>query len=115
MEICFRAHGVQLTEKERSFAIRKVESALACFEQQINKVCFYLADTNGPRNSGDDKACRIVVQVHKQKPLVITGREASVGRVIDGVTDRLHCLVRRRLARMRSVVKPRSRQLPLSP
>jgi hypothetical protein len=54
------------------------------------------------------------VQVHKQKPLVIAGRESSVGRVIDGVTDRLHCLVRRRLARMRSVVKPRSRQLPLS-
>ncbi|MDZ4850584.1 MAG: HPF/RaiA family ribosome-associated protein [Pirellulaceae bacterium] len=89
MQLCIHAHGIDLTERIKRQVYEKLDLALDRLEQQITSISIYLVDTNGPLLGRIDKACRIVVQIENQEPLIVEDCDESVDVVIERTTDRL--------------------------
>ena len=89
MQLCIQTHGIELTEKTKRQAYEKLEVALDRLEDVVVSVSVYLIDTNGPLLGGVDKACRIIVHIRTQVPLVLEAIDENVDVVLDRITDRL--------------------------
>lgn len=102
MQLSIHSHGIVLSNAFRQFVRRKAEVATEKISDRVRRIQFYLVDSNGPNRSGADKSCRVVIQFHKQKPLVLEDCDANLGVVIARITDRLEVAVGRRVERMHS-------------
>jgi hypothetical protein len=89
MQLCIHTHGINLTEKVKRQTYEKLDLALDRLEDVIVSISVYLVDTNGPFLGGIDKACRIIVQIRNQDPLIIEAIDENVDVVLDRITDRL--------------------------
>ena len=105
--------GVVLTEEFRKFASEKLDVALERLAGKVEKIELHLTDMNGPNRNGPDKSCRVVVQIHNQRSLVLEDQDSSVGMVIDRITDRLGVAAQRRADR-RADRRRNKRGTPLS-
>ena len=101
MHFLIHTHGVALTESMRRQTHEMLELALDRLEDRIRNVKVYLRDTNGPDLDGIDKACRIIVQIRDQEPLIVEDCDEKVDRVIDLATDRLGVVASQRLDALR--------------
>ena len=107
MQLCIHTQGVEVDENFRTMAKQKLDLALDLLEDRVKKISIYIIDTNGPERGGEDKFCRVVVNIHKQDSLVLEDRDASVGVVVDRITDRLGVAACRRAEKLRDKrVKP---------
>jgi len=102
MRLCIHTQGVVLPEALRRFASEKLNVALERLSGSVQEIQLHLIDTNGPNRNGPDKSCRVIVQIHKQKPLVLEDNDSNLGLVIDRITDRLSVAVHRRVDRLRN-------------
>jgi len=102
MRLCIHTEGVVLTEALRRFACAKLDFALERLLGSVQKIQLHLTDMNGPNRNGPDKSCRVVVQIHNQKALVLEDHDSNLGLVIDRITDRLEAAVSRRVDRLRN-------------
>ena len=73
---------------------------LGRFGDQVRRVSIYLADVNGPRG-GEDKLCRIVVEVLGHGRVVVEDADHDLTVAIDRAADRVGQAVRRKLDRTR--------------
>ena len=102
MRLCIHTKGVVLTEELRQFASEKLDVALERLAGKIQKIELHLTDMNGPNRNGPDKSCRIVVQIHNQRSLVLEDQDSNLGTVIDRITDRLGLAAHRRADRSKN-------------
>jgi len=114
MRLCIHTHGVLLTDALRRFASEKLHIALERLQGRVQKIQLHLIDTNGPNRNGRDKSCRVVVQIHHQKSLVLEDHDSNLGIVIDRITDRLGVAVHRRADRLRIKRAKSWRDSPMS-
>ncbi|MDZ4850583.1 MAG: HPF/RaiA family ribosome-associated protein [Pirellulaceae bacterium] len=114
MRLCIHTQGVVLPEALRRFASEKLNVALDRLSGSVQEIQLHLNDTNGPNRSGPDKSCRVIVQIHKQKPLVLEDHDSNLGLVIDRITDRLGAAVSRRVDRLRNKQRFSMGDTPLS-
>jgi hypothetical protein len=89
LELFIYANGVDLTDKIKRQTHEKLDLALDRLADDVERICVYLVDTNGPLLGGIDKACRVVVQVRSQEAIVIEDIDETVDVVIERITDRL--------------------------
>jgi len=114
MRLSVHTKGVVLSEELRQFASEKLAVALERLLGSVQKIQLHLTDTNGPNRNGPDKSCRVVVQIHNQKSLVLEDRDSNLGLVIDRITDRLGAAVSRRVDRLRNKQRFSMGDTPLS-
>jgi len=114
MRLSIHTKGVVLTEELRRFASEKLDVALERLLGSVQKIQLHLTDTNGPNRDGPDKSCRVVVQIHNQKSLVLEDQDSNLGLVIDRITDRLEAAVSRRVDRLRNKQRFSMEDIPLS-
>jgi len=114
MRLSIHTKGVVLTEELRRFAIEKLNVALERLLGSVQKIQLRLTDTNGPNRNGPDKSCRVVVQIHNQKSLVLEDHDSNLGLAIDRITDRLGAAVSRRVDRLRNNQRFSMGDIPLS-
>jgi len=114
MRLSIHTKGVVLTEELRRFASEKLAVALERLLGSVQKIQLHLTDTNGPNRNGPDKSCRVIVQIHNQKSLVLEDRDSNLGLVIDRITDRLGAAVSRRVDRLRNKQRFSMGDTPLS-
>lgn len=96
MQITICAHGIIVTDEMRRATRQRLELALDRLEGRIENICVQMLDTNGPFLGGDDKACRVLVQIHQQDSLILEDIGATVEEVIDRMTERLGVLASQR-------------------
>jgi len=101
MRLCIHTQGVVLPEALRRFASEKLNVALERLSGSVQEIQLHLIDTNGPNRNGPDKSCRVIVQIHKQKPLVLEDNDSNLGLVIDRITDRLGVVASQRIDALR--------------
>ena len=80
---------------------RRLGFALGQFGDRIGRVTFHLTDANGPRG-GEDKRCRVVVDVLGHDQVVVEDTDCDVQVAIDRMADRVGQAVRRKLDRART-------------
>jgi len=114
MRLSIHTKGVVLTEELRRFASEKLDVALERLLGSVQNIQLHLTDTNGPNRNGPDKSCRVVVQIHNQKSLVLEDQDSNLGLVIDRITDRLEAAVSRRVDRLRNKQRFSMEDIPLS-
>ena len=102
MQLSIHTRGVVLTDALRRFASEKMDLAVERIAGNVRKIQLHLIDSNGPNRSGPDKSCRVIVQIDKQRSLVLEDRDSNLGLVIDRITDRLGAAVSRRVDRLRN-------------
>lgn len=98
MRLEIRRRGVNVTEKLRDYLKERLRLALGRFGHHIDLVRVYLRDVNGPRG-GLDKKCRIVVELRRGRPVVVTGTGTEASAAITSTASRAGFAVRRRLKR----------------
>jgi len=85
--------------------------ALGRFEEHIGQVSVHLTDVNGPRG-GEDKRCRVVVEVLGHDQVVVEDTDCDVRVAIDRAADRVGQAVRRKLNRARTVRRRHRSEIP---
>ena len=84
----------------REHVERRLGFALGRFGEHVGRVSVRLADVNGPRG-GEDKLCRIVVEVLGHGRVVVEDADHDLTVAIDRAADRVGQAVRRKLDRTR--------------
>lgn len=100
MQISIQAQNFSLTKALRGHVERRVAAALNTRGGHIQQVMVRLFDINGPRG-GEDKCCRIKIELPKLPDVVIENISANLYCAIDRAAYRAGRTVRKRLARMR--------------
>ncbi len=96
MKVVLHARGLTLGPRSRNWILSRLTEALGRFAPQIAQMKVQLVDANGPSRGGDDKECRLVVQMQRHGTLVIQDRDARIGPLVKRVSERLsHSLSQR--------------------
>ncbi|MFM8325903.1 MAG: hypothetical protein ACKN9U_13650 [Pirellulaceae bacterium] len=96
MKVVLHARGLTLGPSSRNWILSQLTEALGRFATQIAQMKVQLVDANGPSRGGDDKECRLVVQMQRHGTLVIQDRDARIGPLVKRVSERLsHSLSQR--------------------
>lgn len=101
MEVLINADGIDVTDNMQRQIFEKLALALDRLEKDVLSTSLHLEETNSPLIGGEGKACRIIVQMYNQDPLVIEDIDKSVDIVIERATDRLGVIACQRLADIR--------------
>jgi len=97
MHIEIRARNVELTPVLRAHVERRLGFALGRFASRINRVVVRMTDVNGP-HGGNDKRCRIGVNLLRLKSVVVDDLDRNPFAAIDRAADRAGRCVARHLA-----------------
>ena len=90
-----------LAEISHEFVERRLRFALSRFGSKVRRISVVLTDENGPRG-GVDKVCRIVVQVHRSRDVIVTDQDVDVHACIARATERVGRAVARSIERARA-------------
>ena len=88
--------GVEVPAKTMLVTRKKMHQALELLNDRIERASLHIIDTNGPLLAGQDKACRIVVEISKGDAIVIEDRDYEVEPLLERVTRQLAQEVQRR-------------------
>ncbi len=102
MQITIQTRGFSMTEALRLYVLQRVRFALGWAGLSMRKLAVVLSDINGPRG-GNDKRCKIQVQLIGGKDVVIEDTEADMYVAIDRAAERADRVLVRRVQRMREV------------
>jgi ribosomal subunit interface protein len=102
MRMGILAKGVVLTDAIRTYAQKRLRTALGRYPQAVDSAHVRLADINGPRG-GIDKQCLVEVRGPAFAPILVSEDDADLYVAIDRAADRIDRAVARRLARSRDV------------
>jgi ribosomal subunit interface protein len=105
-QLDIRAHGFELTDAIRQYAIDHIATKLAAHSNRVQAVIIRVGDTNGTKG-GEDKLCRVEVLIPGQNPLVIEEINEDLRAAMDLAADRIEKVLRRKVERRRA--KPRQR------
>lgn len=82
MHIEIRSRGFVLTDGIRAHTERRLSFALDRFSQEVRTVLVWVWDVNGHKGGGDDKHCRIAVQL-RRGTVMLEERAADLYVAID--------------------------------
>jgi len=88
--------GLTVDTAVRERVKRRLGFALGRFGNHVGRVTVLLTDVNGPRG-GEDKRCRVVVEVLGHGRVVVEDTDHDVQVAIDQAADRVGQAVRRKL------------------
>lgn len=100
MNIDIQARDFSLTGALSRELERRVIYPLSRRHDQVNRVIVRLGDVNGPKG-GEDKYCRIKVEMPGQKDVYVEDIEADMYTAIYRAADRMNRTVSRRISRSR--------------
>ncbi|MCG8486389.1 MAG: HPF/RaiA family ribosome-associated protein [Chromatiales bacterium] len=104
MQIDIQARDFPLTKALRNHAERRMNFALMCCDDYIQRVVMRLSDINGPRG-GADKRCQLHVVVAGLPDVVIEDIETDLYIAIDRATDRAGRTLLRKIDRQKTLLK----------
>lgn len=87
----------------REFAERRLCFALGRFGPRVRGVSIRIVDLNGPKG-GDDKSCRVVVEVTRLADVVIEERGESIQSVLSRAVERAGRAVGRSIEKERRLI-----------
>lgn len=96
MEFILQTKDVELNSRRFQATRTKLDQALDQLASQVDRICVFLIDTNGPFLGGVDKACRVEVKIRRQDPIVLEDRDEDIDTLIDRVASRLGAMADRR-------------------
>ncbi len=102
MHITIQTRGFSITESLRLYVLQRIRFVLGWAGIGTRKLAVVLSDINGPRG-GNDKRCKIQVQLVGGKDLVIEDTEADMYVAIDRAAERADRALVRRMKREREV------------
>lgn len=108
MKLELRSRDLPLTPSLRRHCERRIAHALGRFRHKLGHVSVRLFDVNGPRG-GEDKCCRILIDVIGGRLIVLEEHDADLWAAIDCAAGRAGHTVARELARVRAVQDDRRR------
>jgi len=111
MLLDIHGHGLSLDEAVRERVHRRLWFALGRLKEHVGQVSVYLTDVNGPRG-GEDKRCRVVVDVLGHDQVVVEDTDCDVQGAIDRAADRVGQAVRRKLDRVQTVRRYHTSEIP---
>lgn len=111
MKIDIQARDFSLTEAMQNYVNKRINSALTCNNQYIQRIIVRLSDVNGPKG-GVDKRCHIQVVIPHQADVVIDDVENNLYAAVDIATNRAGHTVSRHIARHRHFKRPLSHFAP---
>lgn len=100
MNIDVQARDFSLTEALSAEIERRVIYPLSRRHDQIKRIVVRLGDVNGPKG-GEDKYCRIKVEMPGQKDVYVEDVESDMYTAIYRAADRVSRTVSRRISRLR--------------
>ncbi|MCB1752855.1 MAG: HPF/RaiA family ribosome-associated protein [Gammaproteobacteria bacterium] len=100
MNIDIQARDFLLTGPLKREVERRVTGPLSARHDHIKRITVRLGDVNGPRG-GEDKYCRIKVELSGQKEVYVEDIEADMYTAIYRAADRANRTVSRRISRQR--------------
>jgi ribosome-associated translation inhibitor RaiA len=109
MQIDARGINFDTTAAIEGYTRSLISRALGPVKSAIGGVVVRFTDINGSRG-GVDKACSMVVSLHRHSPVVVQAVDRDLYNAIHSAVAKLRQAVRRRLTRKRSL-----RRQPTSP
>lgn len=100
MKISIKSQDMELTEDLREHVERRLRFALGWADDYLRQVSVRLSEERSPRG-GQERRCRIQIQVPGASNIVVEDIEADVCVAIERAADRAGRSVARRLERMR--------------
>ncbi len=110
MKVLIHGDGIEVTNNMQRQIFEKLALALDRLEEDVLSASLHLEETNSPLIGGEGKACRIIIQLLHQDPLVIEDIDKSVDIVIERATDRLGVLACQRLTDIRRLNRATSKK-----
>jgi len=89
MQVQVQVKGLPGAARLRSFAVEKLNAAIAQFAYALQDVSMRMLDINGPDRGGMDKLCRVVLRFKDSSVVVIEDLGVNMMQVIERVTDRV--------------------------
>ena len=102
MRMGILAKGIEMTDAIRTYAQKRLRTALGRYPQAVASADVRLNDINGPRG-GVDKQCLVEVRGPAFSPIIVREDDADLYVAIDRAADRVDRAVARRLGRSRDV------------
>jgi putative sigma-54 modulation protein len=102
MNIEVRFRDLEPTEALKNHAVRRVETSLDRFTNQLTQVLVQLADINGPKG-GRDKRCQLTLRGPTLGSLNINELSGEVASAIDAACELASRSVARELERARDI------------
>ncbi len=100
MRIDIRRIDIPLSERTEATILRRLETALAHYEDRITTAHCVLSDVNGPKG-GLDRCCRIAVKVAGDGEHVVTGMGETVLLAASAATAKIGSRLSRALKKAR--------------
>jgi putative sigma-54 modulation protein len=108
MDIEVKQHDVDVPRSLVDNIHRCMAADLRRFDHMIRRICVHIADVNGPRG-GEDKSCRIHVQLKRASSVIVGDRGANLLVVVARAVARVEVAVSRAADRMRGRRRGRAR------
>lgn len=90
MEILYNSDNyTTATQKLRAEFNSEIESELKRFKSHLTRVHVHISDTNGGKNSPNDKQCILEVNVNGMKNIAATGIGNSLNLALRGSLEKL--------------------------
>ncbi|EAR07664.1 HPF/RaiA family ribosome-associated protein [Reinekea blandensis] len=102
MQIEIRSKNIDMTPSLRDYVRRRLSFALGARAGQIQRVQVMLSDINGPKG-GNDKHCRILVNVPYIKDVVIEDCQTELKGAIDRAAARTSRTLTKRLMKLQKI------------
>jgi len=106
MRVAIQASGIEMTDDLRSYAERRLTTALGWAGRHLRRVAVSLRDINGPRG-GIDKSCKVQVQLDNGQEVIIDELKADLYEAIDCAAERADRAVVRQVGRTRQFAHER--------
>ena len=88
--------GVMVPAKTLMTTRRKIDQTLDSLHQPVERASLHIIDTNGSLLGGQDKACRIVVEIRNGQCIVLEDRDHDVEPLLNRITNQFASEVRRK-------------------
>jgi ribosomal subunit interface protein len=102
MDMRMTGNNVSISAALKTYAERRLRSAVGTATQTFTEVEVRLCDVNGPRG-GVDKECGIRVVLHEAGVIFVRASGEDAYATIDKAASRLRLAVARRVGRHRSI------------
>ena len=114
MRIDIEGSGFPITTALMDHTERRLRFALTRSSDRLVRVAVLVGDSNGPRG-GEDKFCRIQIQLKRAPQVLIEDNGAELYAVIDRAAARAGRNVAKRVDRLKEGIREARRKTPLSP
>jgi len=104
MQFDIQARHFILTDALREHTEKRLNFALSCCSEHIQKVVIRLSDINGPRG-GEDKLCKLQVVLKGLPDVIVEDIQLDLYVAIDRAVDRAGRTVVRKIERQQDLFK----------